>query len=406
MAKMEASNAALTDATGLSVCCLTRHDPAMVARMLAALRNVANDIVVAVDSRVDPQRLAPLMEVANTLVRFEYIDPPERARPWLVSLCRNQSVLMIDGDEVPSVALLKQLPALVADDSVVQFRLARCWCFPDERHWLAERPWWPDYQRRLVRCGPHLDFDLQVHGGVRDALPARYVDEPLYHLACLLGSREERLQRAREYELQRPGLVAVGGGAMNETLYAPEDFATLPPEMIPVDDIQLIQAVLSAAKTPFSQHGKTPAVPLISAREVASHVPADALAAQGYRARLTIVERDRRTAPGNNTYIVVEVANDGSAPILRQDSRGAQVRLAARLVNAETGAGIVDWALTPLPCDIPAGEVRLMEALVRIPSDAGRYLMEVDLINERSRWFGCIAHAELLVATRSDRNSL
>ena len=176
----------------LSVCCLTNHDPALVARSLAQLRDVADEIVVAVDSDVDPDRLSPLDAVADTLVRFEFVDPPERARPWLVSQCHNDAVLMLDGDEVVSTALLQRLPELVADDSVVQCRLARRWLFPDERHWLDERPWWPDYQRRLFRRGPQLDFDLRFHGGVRDALPARYVDEPIYHLACVLSPFDER----------------------------------------------------------------------------------------------------------------------------------------------------------------------------------------------------------------------
>lgn len=111
--------------SGLSLCCLTRDEPAMVARTMRALRDVADEIVVAVDSRVDPARLAPLADVTDTLVRFEFIDPPERARPWLAAVCRNKSVLMIDGDEVPSAALIDRLPTLVADDSTVQFRVAR-----------------------------------------------------------------------------------------------------------------------------------------------------------------------------------------------------------------------------------------------------------------------------------------
>jgi hypothetical protein len=125
--------------------------------------------------------------------------------------------------------------------------------------------------------------------------------------------------------------------------------------------------------------------------------------AQGYRARIRIVERDRRTDPGNNTLIVVEVANEGTAPILRQDSPGAQVRVAVRLVEPRTGTAVAGWAFTALPCDIPAGEARLLEALVQVPDDPGIRTIEVDLINERSRWFGCVARADLLVATRWGR---
>jgi hypothetical protein len=41
----------------LSVCCLTRDQPSMVAATLALFRPVADEIVVAVDSRVDPGTL-------------------------------------------------------------------------------------------------------------------------------------------------------------------------------------------------------------------------------------------------------------------------------------------------------------------------------------------------------------
>ena len=388
---------------GLSVCCLTSHAPAIVACTLAMLRDVANEIVVAVDSRIDPSQLAPLADVADTLVRFEFVDRPELARPWLVGLCRNRSVLMIDGDEVPSTALIDRLPMLVSDDSVVQFRLARRWCFPDERRWLAERPWWPDYQRRLIRVGPELDFDLRVHGGVREALPARYVDEPLYHLACVLASFAERRQRVRRYVALRPGLVAVGGGPMNDTLYVPEHFATLQPESTPAEDVGLLRSVVLAAKSSQPTSDKWPDLPLVTAEEIVSCAPADPLEAQGYRARLRVVERDRRTEPGNNTLVGVEVTNCGFASLPRRDSWGAQLRVATRLIDPGTGAGAVEWAFTPLPCDIPPGEPRSMEVLVRIPDAPGVYVMEVDLVNEGVRSFGCLVRADLLVATRWGR---
>ena len=233
---------------GLSVCCLTDNNPLMVAEALRPFRGVADEIVIAVDSWVDPSTLGPLAEIADTLVRFDFVHPPERARPWLVQLCSYQTVLMIDGDEVPSTALLAQLPTLVADPEPVQFRLGRRWCFPDERSWLGERPWWPDYQLRMVRQGPLLDFDLRVHGGVRPALPARYVDEPLYHLVHPLIPFAQRRARVRVYAADRPGLVAVGGGPMNDTLYVPEHFATLRPRPTPPDDLVLLRRVLEAAR--------------------------------------------------------------------------------------------------------------------------------------------------------------
>ena len=139
---------------------------------------------------------------------------------------------------------------------------SRRWCFPDERHWLAERPWWPDYQRRLFFRGPQLDFDVGIHGGVRHALPARYLDEPLYHLACVVTPFAERRTRARRYEAQRPGLIAVGGGPMNDTLYVPEHFATVRPRPVPEEDLCRLRAVVGAEP---ASPGPAPDLPLVTA---------------------------------------------------------------------------------------------------------------------------------------------
>lgn len=374
----------------------------MVAAMLASLRDVADDIVVAVDSRVDPLEVRPLVDVADTVVRFEFVHPPELARPWLVGLCRNTSVLMVDGDEVPSTVLVEALPTLVGDDGFVQCRLARRWCFPDVEHWLAERPWWPDYQRRLVRQGPALDFDLRVHGGVIDALPARYVDEPLYHLACILGGFAERRKRVRNYETDRPGLIAVGGGPLNDTMYIPEHFATLRPETTPQEDVALLRRVLEAPDS-IDHTRAAPDLPIVSAEEIATHAPVDALAAMGCQAEVAVVEHDRRTEPGNNTCLVMKVVNTGSVPIPHQDSGGVEVRLAARVVEPGTDSEVLGWIFTPLPCDVPVGQGRISEGVVPIPSQDGAYIVEVGLINQRRHWLGSIAQADLLVATRWGR---
>lgn len=394
---------------GLSVCCLTADDPALVAAALGTLRDVADEIVVAVDSRVAPQRLGPLLEVADTVVRFAYVDPPERSRPWLVSLCRHRTVLMVDGDEVPGIALVGALPGLVADTATAQFRIARRWCFPDERTWLAERPWWPDFQRRLVVQGPDLDFDTAVHGGVRAAMPVRHVTEPLYHLACVLTPFAERRARARRYEALRPDLVAVGGGPMNATLYGPEHFATQRPEPTPPDDVEVLRTVLRAVEATAATTATTAAVPdlpVVTAAEVASHIPPDPLVAQGYEAKLRIVEHDRRTDPGNDTHVLVEITNTGSDVIPHRDAVGVQVRVAARVLDPATEAVVADWVRTPLPGDVPPGEARVVEAHVPIPAAPCRVAVEVDLINERSRWFGSPTRAELTVATRWGRFAL
>jgi hypothetical protein len=379
----------------LSVCCLTGDRPAAVAAIMRLLRPVADEIVVAVDSTVDPSALGPLLDVADTVVRFEYVDPPERARPWLTGLCRGANMLMIDGDEVPSAALLDTLPALCADASVQQVRIARRWCYPDEWTWLAERPWWPDFQRRLVR--PPLDFDLDFHGGMRQTGPDRCVEEAIYHLVDIVRPYSLRRRRASEYERARPGMVAVGGGPMNAILYEPERFATRRPVEAPAHDVVALRSVLNA---PDPRPVST-AVPLVAAAEVAAAVPPDPLDRQGYRAEVRVVEADLRTEPGLDTHVVVEVHNTGASTLPCRDEPGIEIRVAARLVDHRSPEA--EWWYTPLPCDIPPGATRALDAVLQSTASPGTRMLEVALRNLRGRWFEARARAAMDVTSRWGR---
>ena len=190
---------------------------------------------------------------------------------------------------------------------------------------------------------------------------------------------------------------------MNATLYGPEHFATLRPEPTPEEDVDLLRAVLEARDVHASG---AHCVPVFSAVDVARHIPPDPLAAQGYQATLRVVERDRRTDPGTDTHLLVEILNRGPAPIPHRDSRGAQVRLCTRIVDPPPGEPAHDWVRTPLPCDVPPGEGRLAEAVVHVPAQPGLYTVELDLLNERSRWFGCTTITALAAATRWGRYAL
>jgi hypothetical protein len=133
------------------------HDqgPAVrVAAILSLLRDLADEIVVAVDSRVDPDTLGPLVAVADRVVRYRFRPPVDRPRAWLMAQCTGDWILSLDGDEVPSAALLAELPGMLRDTSVLQHHLPRRWLFPDPGQWLAELPWWPDHQVRWSATSP------------------------------------------------------------------------------------------------------------------------------------------------------------------------------------------------------------------------------------------------------------
>jgi hypothetical protein len=308
-------------------------------------------------------------------------------------------VLMVDGDEVPSHALLDALPALVSARSDAQYRIARRWCWPDPDHWLDERPWWPDLQRRLVATDAGVDVDVRFHGGIRERLPVRIVMEPIYHLVCLLRPLADRRSIGQRYERARPGVLAVGGGEMNEVLYAPERHATRPLATTPPEDAALLRRVIDA---PDAE--PVDLVPeIVTADEIAEHVPDDPIELGGYRVRLAPVESDLRTEPSFNTTVLVAVTNDGDVTIPHADGPGVRVRMCTRVLDRRAGAARSGWISTSLLGDIPPGETRVVESMVVPPADPGIYTLEFDLVNEEGRSFGATGVAELVVASRWGR---
>ena len=98
--------------------CFTNDPPHRVAASLAILRPIAHEIVVAVDDRVDPITLAPLVAVADRVVLAEFVPPLEANLAWLHTLATGDWVLRVDGDDVASEALVRRLAKPGWDDGI------------------------------------------------------------------------------------------------------------------------------------------------------------------------------------------------------------------------------------------------------------------------------------------------
>src|SRR6478672_7450165 len=102
----------------LSVCCLTRGPTSRVAAQLALLRDVADEIVVGLDTSVGAELAHPLDDVADVLVHYPYADPVDRPVGWVHSLCTREWILWVDDDEIPSAALVATVRAAITDPAV------------------------------------------------------------------------------------------------------------------------------------------------------------------------------------------------------------------------------------------------------------------------------------------------
>ena len=207
---------------------------------------------------------------------------------WLHAQCHGDWILSLDGDEVPSPALVDQLPELVSRrGNVIQYHIPRRWLHPDAGTWLGELPWWPDFQVRLVRNDAVLAVRGGLHGGIVPALPARHTEAPLYHLDCLVKPEGERARKAaKSYEAFAPGPTAYGGGRQNDVLYLPERQQIDDLRPVPAIDRGCIETVLPARRRPSAGGREAGPVEWVSADEI------DALAPQNRALTATAYDRE------------------------------------------------------------------------------------------------------------------
>jgi hypothetical protein len=241
MARMEA-------VATLSVCCPTRDPPARLKAILEVLGGVADEVVIGADSRVCEEDLREYENIADRVLRLDFATHVEPHLTQLYRLCSGDWILRLDGDEVPSEALLRALPRLLNASTIRQYWLPRRWLAASGYRWLDELPWAPDYHNRLVRNDNSVVFSGRIHSGAEPTYPARYLHESIYHLVCALETRDERLVRGLRYELAQPLRTAPGGGPFNATYYLPERFARCEPVDVPNVDRPLLRAALEAVQ--------------------------------------------------------------------------------------------------------------------------------------------------------------
>jgi hypothetical protein len=372
----------------ISVLCPTAHRGPVVAESLSVLRQAVDEIVVVADIRAEATDLAYYADVADVLMRYEHVGP-NRHWPWLAAQAQGDWLLLLDGDELPSAALIAALPELVADRRVRQYSLPIHWPWPAPDRRLAEAPWTSDRRLRLVRNDPGLAFGARQHALADPDPPIRFLDElPVYHLDLLLPDRARREAKVARYDTQLFGLLTPEGLPFNRAFYVPEpedgSRETLP---LPADDAELVARALDAPRD-TSRHLDPASLPLHDRKAVAWYAPCDTLSEEAYRATIELVRPLPRFTAGCPDHLVwAEVTNDGTAHWPGGDGREPRIRLGIAWQpigggpRHDTGRALLPHALDP-------GQSTLMPVTVGGPPEAGRAELVLDLVHENVRWFG------------------
>lgn len=368
----------------LSVACLTADPGPRVAKLLGQLRDVADEIVVAADSRVDGDHLRHYAAVADRVARFEYTGSA-RADAWLCAQCRGDWVFRISGDELASPALVAALPELIASRSTQQYWLPMRWLYPDTAHWLDELPWSPDFHNRLVRNDATLWFPGRKHTDAAPVYPGRYLDLPMYHFNLVLLDYRQRAAKVAQYEQAAPGLRGAGGSSIN-AIYQPEHYARLDPVPVPAGDRAVVDGVGALPSPDGSSSGAAFMSPVAPGSEVERRWDARPISSGAYRAAITQLERDCRMHVGERRGIHVRVENRGDETWPGGLEREPAIRL-AHCWRLPGGALLDEGPRSPLPGPVAPGETVIAPVNVLAPAQTGTYILEIDLVHEHVCWF-------------------
>ena len=385
----------------LSICCSVNTPPGRVAAAfapLAPLLELGAEIVLAVDDRVEPAWVGGYREVADRVILVPFPGNFARMYAWMREQCAGRWILQLDLDEVPAATLADEVAETIAAGEVTHAWVPRRWLHPDATSWLAQWPWRPDHALRLVRNDPALlRFPGLLHCTVRALGPARYLRAPLYHADLLMTDLAGRERKQAAYEEELPGFV-IDGVSLNEVYYLPERRTDLVLAAVPDADAAAVAAFLAAGvEVPERLRRAVPG-------ELAEATPAEiwrlsegrSLGEDAYDAGIELLDDDLRIVSGEGRTFDVEVHNRGSEHWPGGMDALPQIRLAYRWLDAD-GALLQEGARTGLPAPLAPGARAIVPLEVQGPSPPGARTIEIDLVHEGVRWFGCAVRARVAV---------
>jgi hypothetical protein len=373
----------------------------VVAAAIAPLRPFADEVVIAVDARVDPDRAAAHGAFADRVVRVPYAPPLERSLAWLHAQCSGDWILRVDSDEIASLALAARLPELTRSRDVTHYWIPRRWLFPDRDTYVAEWPWLPDYQLRLVRNEPALlRFPGTVHTSVTCLGPTGYLREPIYHLDCVLRSKEERAKKANLYDRLSSGMDTAGrsGLSISEVFYLPERRTSVALAAVPLADRDALAADTGERFLAQLSPSRQDSPPVATREEVDRLWSQRTLTPEAYAASLQISDREVSIPAGELRTLDVDVTNRGNETWAWGPDATPPIYLSYEL-RKTNGQHLGSGPRTAMPAAVTPGATVRVPLLMHAPPTGGDYVFAVDLVHEHVRWFD--AAAEVIVQVTS-----
>ena len=375
----------------LSFAITTRGPAERVRALLELVRPVADEVVLAVDRRGDLGTLDACADLADRRLTFELDGSASQLIGWVLNQCRAEWILRLDDDEVPSPALLAELPELTRGRAS-RVGIERRWLWPAPDRYLSGSPWRWEFLPRLLRNVPdawRFAGRMHDHGDLRG--DERLARGPVYHLDLLLATPEARQAKALRYEARRPGLV-IEGVPVN-TLYVPETLDDVATAAVPAGDLAVVRRVLAGAPAPDGAPARPgPAVEAASPADVAALNWSGPVA--GLDAEVALVDPPAVASAATHWRILADVRNRSADWWPAGDDPRA-IRLGYRWVDPAGGVAVDQRWLLP-EAVAPGGASRVL-LWATTPVVPGAYRFELDVVQEGVGWLGRPASARIEV---------
>jgi len=356
----------------LTIFTKTLDGAANLARVLPQYREVADELVVAIDSATRDDSPDIARKYADRVFTFPHgcaIGGGDKPRSLffehLFPHCSGDWILQLDHDETLSPHWNDRtfVDALLSDRFVTHVFLPRRWALPGEHQYIASRHWYPNFGMRLFRNLPsllHIHEDL--HGSNQMAGEARHeVDAFIIHWLFAWTSRQERLARVAQYA--------------KRSEYSAHEFYLY-------------------ENQPFT------ALPLLESHPDANFKPAYPPSSDPrFRAAIQVLRAPENIFAGETEGALIAIHN-GSDRVLKPDSAmvqtfGFSICQQWQSLNGAAAGKPLEAERWPLPRRIHPGETARSWIRLQAAVPPGRYRIQLDLIDEGVAWFS--SHVEMPV---------
>jgi hypothetical protein len=365
----------------LSLGILAHNSAPFIERLLQAGAEFADEIIIGVDRSSTDTTEDICARYADKLFRLEPIGTSERALAWLNDQCSGDWILRLDDDELPSAQFVDALPRLMRDRNYTHYWLPRRWIIGNTRsQWIAEHPWWPDWQVRFFRNLPslvsfpgqlHTDYIVQGAGGY-------FSEGSLYHYALVERSEEQRRQKVAQYE-------AISPGNSRPWYYFPDESALLT-RATPSDDPPWHGP--SQPRTRPAREARPGSVTEVSSTEMrraertAVDCPYDL-----FKATIECSACPSEVVAGRLHPVEMWLRNDSPYDWPSPGLGSPEILISYHWLHATREPHRSLGVRTRLPVTLRPGNTRKVIADVLAPWQSGRYLLQFDPLIENVTWF-------------------